>query len=262
MKYNNQLPDSSVNVTKTNSLLEMVKLLFVLIVFALLFYTALKYTIYYIVDNMPITYEKKLTKLVTTDMGIKNPKTDEYLDEVTKKIASCAKLPYDIQTYIIKDKNPNAFALPGGSIYITEGMLKTIKTQNELVSVIGHEMGHFKHKDHLKSMGVKLIFSILSLTLGEGYGTILNTTLDVSNIKYSQLAEYEADKFSLDVVSCAYGNVAGATDLFKRMDDGEDWSYFLETHPSFNNRIHKMDEHIIEMGYNTKAKLIPLKKKF
>jgi len=262
MKFNQQLPDDSVNITKSNPLLDMLKMLSVLVVFSFLFYTVIKYTMYYVVDNLPIEYEKKLTNLVTTDMGIENLKKDDYLDELTKKIGTCAKLPYDIQTYIIEEKNPNAFALPGGSIYITQGMLKSIKTQNELVSIIGHEMGHFKHKDHLKSMGVKLLFSLLSLALGDGYGTILNTTLDVSNIKYSQLAEFEADQFSLDVINCAYGTVSGATNLFERMDDGKEWSYFLQTHPSFIKRVEKMKEHIIKMGYESKTPLIPLKEKF
>jgi Zn-dependent protease with chaperone function len=262
MKYNSTLPDDSVNIPKDNFFSQMLKLLFVLAFFAFLFYGALKFSLYYVVDNLSPSYEKKLTQFVSMDADFGTLKSNKYLDEITKKLSSCANLPYDIKINIIPEKNPNAFALPGGTIYITEGMLKTIRSENELVSIIGHELGHFKNRDHLKGLGVKLIFGLLSLSLGEGYGTILNTTLDISNIKYSQEAEFNADIFSLKVMNCAYKNVSGATNLFERMDDGQEWSYFFATHPAFNKRVENMKENIISKGYDTKADIIPLKEKF
>ncbi len=263
MKYNaSRLPDESVNIPKENFFLQMLKLLSILVVLSFLVYGGLKVALYFVVDNLPPSYEKKLTQLVSIDMDIDNLKSNAYLDEITSTIATCAKLPYDIKTFIIPDKIPNAFALPGGTIYITEGMLNSLKNQNELVSIIGHEMGHFKNRDHLKGFGTKLLFSLLTLSLGEGYGTILNTTLDISNIKYSQSAELDADAFSLDVMQCAYGNVSDATTLFQRMDDGGEWSYFFTTHPAFKKRLQMMEERIAVKGYDTKASAIPLREKF
>jgi len=262
MKYHPKLPDDSVNIPKENFFLQMLKLLSILAMLSFLLYGALKVALYFVVDNLPPSYEKKLTQLISIDMDIDNLRSSAYLDKITETIASCAKLPYDIKIFIIPDQTPNAFALPGGTIYITQGMLKSLKNQNELVSIIGHEMGHFKNRDHLKGFGTKLLFSLLSLSLGEGYGTILNTTLNISNIKYSQSAELEADAFSLDVMQCAYGNVRDATTLFQRMDDGEEWSYFFTTHPAFKKRLDEMQKRIVSKGYNTEASVIPLKEKF
>lgn len=262
MKYNSGVPDDSVNIPKDNFFLQMLKLLSVLVFLSFLVYGVLKIALYFVVDNLPPSYEKKLTHLVSIDMDIDNLKSSAYLDEITQTIEACAKLPYEIKTFIIPDKTPNAFALPGGTIYITEGMLKSLKNQNELVFILGHEMGHFKNRDHLKGFGTKLLFSLLTLSLGEGYGTILNTTLDISNVKYSQSAELEADAFSLDVMQCAYGNVSDATTLFQRMDDGGEWSYFFTTHPAFKKRLEMMQSRIVSKGYNDKAVVTPLREKF
>jgi predicted Zn-dependent protease len=263
MNYNTNLPDEHVNIPKENFFLQMLKLLAVLAAIAFLVYGALKMALTYTVDNLPASYEKKLTQLVSMDVDIDSPKSNAYIDEITATIAKCAKLPYDIKTYVIPESTPNAFALPGGTIYITKGMLKSIKNQNELASVIGHEMGHFKNRHHLKSMGTSLLFSLLTLALGDSYGTILNTTLNISNIKYSQSAELEADAFSLDVMMCAYKSVSSATTLFERMDSGEDeWKYFFETHPAFKQRVSLMKERIKEKNYDSSKSPVPLKEKF
>lgn len=262
MKYNSNLPDDSVNIPKENFFLQMVKLFVSLLLLSFLVYGLLKIVLYFVVENLPPSYEKKLTTLVAIDMDSDNLKSSDYLDEITQKVSACAKLPYEIKTFIMPDDALNAFALPGGTIYITRGMLKSLRNQNELVSIIGHEMGHFKNRDHLKGFGTKLLFSLLTLSLGEGYGTILNTTLDITNIKYSQSAELASDAFALDVMQCAYGNVSDATTLFQRLDDGDEWRYFFTTHPAFNKRLEKMQERIARKGYNTEAATIPLKEQF
>jgi len=262
MKYQQKLPDSTVNISKNSFLLQALKLLFSLLIIAVLVFGMLKIALYFVIDHLPSSYEKKLTNYTSMDIDIDNIKRDKYLDELVDSLQKCAKLPYDVKAYIIPETKPNAFALPGGSIYVTRGMLKMLKNQNELVSVLGHEMGHFKNRDHLKSMGVKLLFSLLSLTVGEGYGTILNTTLDISNIKYSQDAELEADRYALDLMACAYGSVSDATTLFERMDNADEWSYFFATHPAFSKRVQKMKEHIEDSGYDTSKPPISLKKRF
>lgn len=264
MKYSQKLPDDSVNISNENFFFQMIKLLTVLLLISFLVYAGLKLALHVVIDNLPPSYEKRLTQFVSIDMDIDSPTSNYYLDEITADIAKCAKLPYDVKVFIIPDLTPNAFALPGGIIYITKGMLKSLKNQNELASIIGHEMGHFKHRHHLKTLGTSLLYSLVTLTLGEGYGTILNTTLDISNVKYSQSAELEADAFSLDVMECTYGTVNDSTTLFSRMevDGGSEWSYFFATHPAFKTRLEKMHQRIQEKGYDTKTAVIPLREKF
>jgi len=260
MKYNASLPDDKVNIPKDNLLFLALKLLFSLAVLIAIFYVVLKFTLDTIVTHLPVSYEKKLTSLVSFDLNITDGRSSKYLDEITETLSKCASLPYEVKTFIISENTPNAFALPGGIMYITEGMLKKLKNQNELVAIMGHEMGHFKNRDHLKGFGNAMIVSVISLLLGEGYGGILNASLNISNAKFSQSAEFESDIFALDVMQCAYGNVTDATKLFARLDKGEDWRYFLASHPTFKDRIDRMNNHILEQNYNTTDEVIPLKK--
>ncbi len=260
--YKPKLPDDSVNIQKESFLLQSVKLFFSLAILAFLSYMVLTFVLHIVIDNLSPKYEKKLVQFISFDMEIGEIKSDEYLDEITEKISKCANLAYDIKTYIIDQDTPNAYALPGGSIYITTEMLKELQNQNELVAILGHEMGHFKNRDHLKTLGSSVLFSLISLSLGDGYGKILDTTLNLSKIRYSQSAELKSDMFALDVMDCSYGSVSDASSLFSRLDKGDEMSSFLETHPPFNKRIKKMQDYIILKNYDTTKEPIPFKKEF
>lgn len=252
MKYIAKKPNTDINTQKTSMLLQAMKLLGLLLIAAVIFYFVLRIILYVIIDHLPPSFETKLMANMPTTFT-EGAKESDYLDHIIEKLAPCADLPYEIKAYITPETTPNAFALPGGTIYVTRGMLDTLKNENELVSILGHEMGHFKHKHHLKALGTSLIFGIMVATLGEGYGDLLATTLNISQIKYSQSAELESDIFGLDVMACAYGSVTDATKPFERMDDHQHWQYFFETHPAFDDRIANMQRHIKSKGYDTTA---------
>jgi Zn-dependent protease with chaperone function len=262
MKYHHKLPDTSVNVTKENVLVQGGKLLLWLLFIGIGFYFLLSLVLGFVVEHITPAQEKRLISLMNFTPQMESEKHNTYLQELTDKLIPCVNLPYQIETYIIDTKERNAFAMPSGKIYITKGMLKEIKNENELVGIIGHELGHFKHKDHLKGLGNSLILAFASLFLENHYGMVFDSGLKLSQAKYSQQAEFDADSYALEVMQCGYGNVASATTLFQRMDDGKKWHYFLETHPDFTSRIEKMKAEIEEKGYNIKAEIKPLKEKF
>ncbi len=262
MKYNHKLPDASVNVPQKNILLETLKLLGVLVVVGVIFYFLLSATLNFVVERITPAQEKQLISLIDFAPVMENEKENAYLQELTDRLTPCTSLPYPIKTYMIDTEEPNAFAMPSGKIYVTKGMLKEIENENELVGIIGHELGHFKHKDHLRGLGNSLILAFMSLFLENNYGTLFDTSLQLSHAKYSQKAEFEADIFGLSAMQCGYGNVVSATTLFERMNDGKKWVYFLETHPDFTSRIEKMKTEIVKKGYNVEAKVTPLREKF
>ncbi len=262
MNYNSsKLPDSSVNRPKSNMFLQAFKLLSSIALIFFIFYILLIISLNFIVDNISYSQEQKLASMLSFDVEEEVLKND-YLQEITDKMLLCADLEYPITTYILEQKEPNAFALPGGKIYITRGMLKLLKNENELATIIGHEIGHFKHKDHLKGFGNSLILGVLSSFLGDGYGELFQTSLHLSNAKFSQSAEYNADTFAIDMMACSYKNVNSTTTLFERMDDSKTWEYFLESHPNFGSRIEGMQERIAHEGYPQSGKIVPLREKF
>ena len=261
MKYHTNLPDDRINVTDEHPLSLALKLTFSLALFAGIAYILLGFIIDYTVDTITPAQEKKLESMLSIDMNI-SQNDDPYLTTIASKLGECANLPYDISIHIMDEPKANAFAAPGGNIYVTKGMLKEVKNENELAFIIGHEFGHFKNKDHLRILGYKLVLSIFGMMLGNDFGMAATNILHLGDAKYSQNAELEADEFGLEVMQCAYGSVTDATKMFERMDEGDEWKYFMATHPGFSKRVSKMKEKIINDGLDTRKKAIQLKKIF
>jgi len=259
MKYTATLPDDSVNVSKKNPLVEGLKLTLSLALLAGLIYVIFGYMMSMLVSSISPEYEKKLMEFISVDANI-SQSDSKYLNAVTRKLKKCADIPYDIRTHIMEDSEPNAFAMPGGAIYITRGMIAKLKSENELAFIIGHELGHFKNKDHLRMLGHRLLFGVVGILLGSNYGAVASTTLGIGSAKYSQRAEYAADIFGLEVMSCAYGSVTDATKMFERMDEGDEWKHFIATHPGFKSRVEKMKEKIARDDMDTSGEVVPLGK--
>jgi len=259
MKYTPKLPDESVNRPKENLLFTALKLMVSLAVIVTAVYVTMLFAVDYTVEHLSPENEKKLMQYARVDFDMNKTVHNPYLQQVTDKLARCARLPYHVKTYILEEDEVNAFALPGGKIMVTRGMLKRVKNENELASVIGHELGHFKHRDHLKGLGKSLVLGVLSMLVADNYGTAFTTTLQVTDAKYSQSQELAADLFGIDMMACAYGNVKDAETLFARMDKGESWKYFLASHPDFHKRVDKMRAYIKEKGYRRDGEIIPLR---
>ena len=258
MKYTPKLPDERVNRPGENLLFTALKLMVSLAVIVTVVYMSMLFVVDYTVAHLSPENEKKLMQYARVDFDMNQTVQSPYVQQVTEKLSRCAKLPYQVQTYIVEEEGVNAFALPGGKIMVTRGMLKRVKNENELASVIGHELGHFKHRDHLKGLGKSLALGVLSMLVADNYGAAFTTTLQVTDAKYSQSQELAADLFGIDMMACAYGNVKDAETLFARMDKGDEWKYFLASHPGFHERVEKMRTYIEKKGYRRDGEVIPL----
>ncbi len=257
--YRAGLPDDSVNTSLSNPLLTALKLAISLLLIVAVAYAALNYLIDITVSSISPEQEARLEKMFVVEANLSDANSSE-LSRITQRMARCAKLPYPIYARIMEKPEPNAFAVPGGLIYITRGMLKKIKSENALAFIIGHELGHFKHRDHLRGLGYRLILGMVGLLLGSDYGAATQITLGIGSAKHSQSAEFAADAFGLEMMQCAYGTVTDATTLFEEMDTGDEWHYFMATHPGFRERVERMKAQILRKHFDTIQKPIPLKK--
>lgn len=153
-------------------------------------------------------------------------------------------LPYEL--VLVDQPTPNAFAIPGGGIGVTKGLLDVLTEEIEIAFVIGHELGHFKNRDHLQGLGRAAGFHLIMAIVfdigagSESFGNLVTFVLDRS---YSQEREKKADRFGLELVYEKYGKVEGADRLFKRLLDEHSlpqWAYMFSTHPSPGNRINDL----------------------
>ncbi len=153
--------------------------------------------------------------------------------------------PLQFSLILLSDSDPNAFALPGGTIAVTSGLLDLLDEDVALAFVLGHELGHFAHRDHLRGLGRRvgntLVWTILFGNTGADLaGEHLTRFLDLS---YSRGQEEKADAYGLRLVFESYGTVEGTDRLFAWLEANRnlpEWASLLTTHPDPGDRIENL----------------------
>ena len=125
------------------------------------------------------------------------------------KLETAAALPIPFETKVVRRSEPNAIALPGGHIYVFEGLVDKSETPDELAGVIAHEIGHVAHRDGtrsiLQSAGLSFLFGML---LGDfvGGGAVVIGARAVLQSSYSREVEGAADRYGVELMSRAGGD--------------------------------------------------------
>ena len=161
------------------------------------------------------------------------------------------------EVVVFNDSDANAFALPGGKIGVYTGMLKVAENQDQLATVIGHEVAHVlaRHSNERVSQkfaveqGLSLINAMANpqsgtgqtlmglLGVGAQYGVLM---------PYSRIQESEADILGLDLMAKAGFDPRESTRLWVNMGraEGGQPPEFLSTHPSHSTRISDLNAHM------------------
>src|SRR5260221_7003786 len=141
-------------------------------------------------------------KAVLAEYGAYDDSTvQKYVSGVGLKLAKASQLPdLDWHFTVIDDPSVNAFAMPGGYIYITRGILAHLNSEAQLAGVLGHEIGHVtaRHtaqqitKQQIAGLGVG-IAGIVSPTFRQ-YSSAAQTALGLLFLKFSRENETQADE--------------------------------------------------------------------
>ncbi len=186
------------------------------------------------------------------------------LDELTSAEGESER---NYRIHLVPNSMVNAMALPGGHILVFTGLLEHVKSENELAMILGHELGHFNNRDHLRGLGRGLVLMFLSAaTLGidSRVSQVLQSMLVNTEMKFSQKQELQSDLWGLQYLMESYGHAGGATDFFKRLNEKEKRSrpaYFFATHPYPLKRVRALDSLIQEMEYPV-LETVPLNEAF
>ncbi len=181
---------------------------------------------------------------------VKDPALLERLDRIGERIASVAErkdLRYRFN--IVEEEEPNAFALPGGPVYVTTGLMALVKSDDELGSVLGHEVGHIAARHIVKriqgAVGLQLL-EILAAGTGATSNPRARQSMDLAFASimtaYSQQDELEADRLGTRYLKRAGYKPLAAVDFLTRLRDHtlkqppRRFSYF-RTHPYFADRL-------------------------
>src|SRR5437588_7680441 len=178
-----------------------------------------------------------------------SPET-KYIQALGKRLV--ATIPKDrtwpYQFHVVAQKEVNAFALPGGPMFVNVGTITTVENEAELAGVMAHEMGHvdMQHsaKQQEKSAGAGGIADIVGAIaggLGGGVGSVAQTGVQIGAgtlmLKYSRTDESQADAFGAIVLWQAHYNPMAIADFFRKLQaSGKNGPQFLSDHPNPGNR--------------------------
>ena len=206
-------------------------------------------------ESQEIQMGQQAAQEVAQTIGLYNDaKAQAYVAEVGKRMAAASErpnLPWEF--HIVEDASVNAFALPGGFIYVTRGLMGTINDEAELATVVGHEIGHVTNrhsvqqisKQELAQLGLG-IGSILSSDIAK-FGQLASAGLSVLFLKYSRDAENQADQAGFRYALNQNYDVREMTKVFETLDrisqqsGGGKLPEWLETHPNPGNRIQHIE---------------------
>jgi predicted Zn-dependent protease len=225
------------------------------------------------IDKGRYAFEKELGKRTRDSMIEKNglvsdPAMTLRVRHIGRRMARiCDRPDVDYEFYVLDTEEVNAFAAPGGFIFVTRGLMKTVADDNELAFVIGHEVGHVVRKHSLHEIEKSLMISgVLSLFLS-GKTISDSQWLGIVNglvsMKRSRSNEYEADwqGISNSVRSgfSPFGSVAFFEKLNKLSGSGgsktvDKVAAFFSTHPPTTDRIGRAQGVINEFADQIRVK--------
>jgi beta-barrel assembly-enhancing protease len=171
----------------------------------------------------------------------------------TAMVAKNLGNPYEFQFHVLKDpETVNAFALPGGQVFITVGLLSRLKTEAQLAGVLGHEIGHVIYRHSSQQMAKSEFYQGLAgaatAAAGDmGASQIANYVAQVRLMKFGRNDELQSDEFGVQyMVQAGYDPEAmiEVMEILAEASGGAQRDEFNSSHPSPVNRISEIKKHI------------------
>lgn len=208
---------------------------------------------------------KEVSKQAEQQLAMLNDKkVDGYLNRLGLKLASKApgeKYPYQFKG--VNDASINAFALPGGFLYVNRGTIEAADNEAQLAGVIGHEIGHvaLRHGTNqmTKATAMQLPLSVLGGVVGSnsivGLLTQVGANFGAQSIllKYSRTAENQADIIGTQILYDNNYDPREMANFFTKLEQESKQSggrsiQFFSSHPNPENRVASVNAEVAKMG--------------
>jgi Zn-dependent protease with chaperone function len=193
---------------------------------------------------------------------LNNSRLDNYVNTLGLRLAAKAqgeKYPYHFK--VVNDQAINAFALPGGPIYVNRGVIEAADNESQLAGVIAHEIAHvaLRHGTNQasKASAAQVPLAILGGVIGSqstaaalaqlGASFAVNSVL----LKYSRTAESQADILGTQILYDAGYDPRGMAQFFQKIEAeqrGRGPVEFFSNHPSPDNRIERVNQEVALLG--------------
>ncbi len=269
MSFDPSLPDDRVNVSSTHPLREAALLVGALVGAVTLVVLVVGAIVDRVVPRLPPALEVRLfpTSGLSVPGEVREPLPREAgLQPLLDRLARhWPESPYAFHAVVWERRQLNAFALPGGWIALTTGLLEDVGSENELAFVLGHEIGHFRNRDHLRGLGRGLVLRLMMVALAAAGSAaqLAEFAGELTQRGFDREQERAADRVALELVAAEYGHVRGAGDFLRRTPETEGrfnprQGGYLSTHPLDAERLAALEALAAERGWSAQGQLTPL----
>lgn len=210
-------------------------------------------------------------QMVEAQMGIYNDaKKTAYIRSVGERLLAQLDKPlFDYQFHIVPDKSPNAFALPGGYIYITTGLIPILESEDELACIMAHEIIHSNNRHTIKQLKKSILPRLLEVpgnligALDEDLGALFNAPIQTSNAllfaSYGRSFETESDVQGIALAAAAGYDPNAMISALSRLSltievaigQKETKSYFND-HPYTPDRVNTIEKNSQNLNWQSK----------
>jgi len=174
------------------------------------------------------------------------------LEGLVRRLATAGGTAYDFKVTVVDHAQANAFAVPGGGVFLFKGLIDQAESAEEVAGVIAHEMGHVTQRHGTealaKALGLSFLFGVMMGDLGTSGVAISVETLTTT--AYSRDAEREADAAAARLLADAGISGKGLLRFMERAKKGEiesTWIWLVASHPNSGERLRAL-EGMVEDG--------------
>ncbi len=200
-----------------------------------------------------------------------DPQAQEMVDRVGQKLLNTTtgkKSAYQYDFHLLADPETiNAFALPGGQVFITAALYSKLENEDQLAGVLGHEIGHVIERHSAERMAKQeLTQGITGAAVMAAYDPSNPATQNTAQVaqmigglitmKYGRDQELESDDWGVRLmIEAGYKpeEMIGVMEILKQAAGGRETNEFSSSHPSPENRAQKIKESIQKYGYKPQS---------
>lgn len=202
---------------------------------------------------LPFSFEKRIGEAVDQQVRIvfpgqvcNEPDGRAAFAAMMKKLSDAGGLSLPLTAEVSSSSVVNAFALPGGKVYLFDGLLQKARNPDEIAGVLAHELGHVAHRDSLRKViqtgGTSFLIGLL---LGDvtGGGAVILAARSIIDASYSRDAENDADAFATTVMHKLGRSPRPMGEFLVRVTgDKKSTVTILDSHPMSEDRLARMKE--------------------
>ena len=263
-----------VNTTPVHPLVNLAHLFATVAVVSGLIYGGLGIAASQLATRIGPKTEERMGAALTGALPAKTAEEDSravYLEELLAKLEAdvdktdLGEAHYPpLKVRILEVDGENAMVTAGSYLFVTDGLLAAVTSENELAFVLAHELGHLQHRDPLRAMGRSLVFITLSSLLGMGQSTsALPSMINLAELSYSRQQETAADDYAQALIVAHYGHGGDSLSFFERHLEPDfgalsavaEWQ---QTHPMSGDRIRRLQNKFEQKDWPATGEATPL----